>query len=95
MAARQIPPGASAEARAVHELAAALAGRLRVLFTAAAGARPSLTVTASHLPHARGVSVIAREGWFWWPWGERIAPLADVTGAADLVAAQVTARPHG
>ena len=92
---RSIPgvPPAPSDIRAVQELAAELTARhLRVLFAALHSQPPRLTVTASQLPHATGVAVMARDGWFWWPWKEGIAPVAEVAKAADLVAAKVTER---
>ena len=36
---------------------------------------------------------MAEAGWFWWPWADRIAPVTDVSTAADRVARVLSARP--
>ena len=75
---------------AVRALARELGSRdLRVLFTALQTRPPKVTVTASFDPHAVGVSISARDGWYWWPWAERIAPADDIQKAAALIEASM------
>ena len=46
---------------------------------------PSLAVTN---PRAAMLAetVITGTGWFWWPWGVRIAPVSDAAAAAGIIA---------
>lgn len=39
-------------------------------------------------PQARVLSerLLARDGWYWWPWAERLAETGDVTSAAARIA---------
>lgn len=73
-------------AAALEKLAAELAARgYRTPSLSPHGRPPALTVTnpaASMLTE----TVMAEGGWFWWPWAERIAPVADVAAAAERVA---------
>ena len=45
---------------------------------------PSLSVTN---PQATALSedVVAGDGWLWWSWAERLAPVTDISGAADAI----------
>src|SRR6266851_651657 len=60
--------------------------------TAADGRPPSLAVTN---PHAAMLAetVLADATSFWWPWADRIAAVADVTTAADVIARVLAAVP--
>jgi hypothetical protein len=40
-------------------------------------------------------TVITGAEWFWWPWGDRIGPVADVAAAAGRVAAVLRAASDG
>jgi len=46
---------------------------------------PSLVVTN---PQAAMLGDTIRTGteWFWWPWGDRIAPVSDAAAAAGIIA---------
>jgi hypothetical protein len=39
--------------------------------------------------------VVAYAAWFWWPWADRIAPAADVSDAADMIARLLATAPEG
>ncbi|HUY48034.1 MAG TPA: hypothetical protein VMV92_20295 [Streptosporangiaceae bacterium] len=75
-----------AEITALEKLAAELAARgfEARLFTPQARL-PSLTV-ASPQAALLAETVITGAGWFWWPWGDRIAPVSDAAAAAGIVA---------
>jgi hypothetical protein len=51
---------------------------------------PSLAVTN---PQALALSetVVASEDWYWWSWAEKIAPVADVSEAAGVIARVLSA----
>lgn len=49
------------------------------------GRRPSLAVRNPAAP-ILAEDVLADAECYWWPWAERIAPVADLTAAADRVA---------
>ncbi|MQY02874.1 hypothetical protein [Actinomadura macrotermitis] len=73
----------------LEELGAELARRgMRVRVTQPRGQAPSLHVTNPDAS-ALAENILAEEGadgwWYWWSWAERVAPAADVAGAADLV----------
>lgn len=46
--------------------------------------RPSLAVRNPAVPYL-AEKVMAEAGWFWWSWADRIAPVADISVAADRV----------
>jgi hypothetical protein len=48
------------------------------------GREPWLAVRNPQVPML-AETVLAQAEWFWWPWADRIAPAADVPGAADQV----------
>jgi hypothetical protein len=50
-----------------------------------AGRGQSLAVRNPRAPML-SETVTADAGWFWWPWADRISPVADVVAAADRVA---------
>ncbi len=80
---------------ALEKLAAELDARGYVvqLITPADG-WPSLAVR-----HPRMVmlseTVMAEADWFWWPWGDRIAPEAEVPTAADVIIRVLALAPKG
>jgi hypothetical protein len=78
------PPGAGPNA-ALDKLAAELNGGDYVAGVVAhAGRRPYVHVRNRHA----GVlteNIYAGEGWFWFGWAERIAPVTDVAAAAEIV----------
>ena len=46
---------------------------------------PSLAITNPQVT-ALSETVVAGDNWFWWSWAERVAPVADVGGAAGVIA---------
>ncbi len=88
----QPAPGSGQDA-ALDKLAAELCARgYEARLTAADGRPPSLAVTN---PHAAMLAetVLADATSFWWPWADRIAAVADVTTAADVIARVLAAVP--
>jgi len=72
-------------AMALEKLAAELAARgYRTPALSARGRPPSLTVANPAVPMLTE-TVMIEGGWYWWPWADRIAPLGDVTAAADRI----------
>jgi hypothetical protein len=70
---------------ALEKLAAELGARgFQARLLAPEGRVPSLSVIN---PQATALSenVVAGEGWLWWSWAERIAPVTDVSGAAAAI----------
>jgi hypothetical protein len=57
----------------------------------AGGSAPWLLVSNSAIRNC-GAVVVAWNHSFWWPWGDQISAIGDVTGAADVVAATLTTR---
>ncbi|HEY4853814.1 MAG TPA: hypothetical protein VII22_23765 [Streptosporangiaceae bacterium] len=51
---------------------------------------PSLAITN---PQATALSetVIVGEDWYWWSWGEKVAPVAEVSEAAGVIARVLSA----
>jgi hypothetical protein len=39
--------------------------------------------------------IVAQDGWYWWPWAERMVETGDVTGAAERVARVLHASGEG
>ncbi len=79
------------ETAALEKLAAELTARgYRAHMITAGGGPPSLAVTN---PQAAMLAetVLADAEWFWWPWADRIAPMADVPAAAARVASVLRA----
>jgi hypothetical protein len=75
----------------LEKLAAELTGRgFETRLAVPQGHVPSLAVTN---PQATALSetVVAGEDWFWWSWAERVAPVADVTEAASMIARVLSA----
>jgi hypothetical protein len=69
----------------LEKLAAELNARgFETRLLATASRVPSLSVTN---PQATALSedVIAGNGWLWWSWAERLAPVTDISGAADAI----------
>jgi hypothetical protein len=69
-----------------------------------AASRPRLITPDGHPPSlaisnpeavALSETVMADAGWFWWPWADRIAGVADVPAAADLIARVLATAPGG
>jgi GNAT superfamily N-acetyltransferase len=89
------PSPATGQDAALEELAAALqALGYEARLTAPQGGLPSLAVTS---PHSAVLTerVMADATSFWWPWADRIAGVADVAGAADVIARVLAAVPGG
>jgi hypothetical protein len=85
-------PGSGQDA-ALDKLAAELRVRgYHAHLIVPAGRPPSLAVTN---PRATMLAetVMADTTSFWWPWADRIAAVADVAGAADVIARVLAAVP--
>jgi len=81
------------QSAALEKLAAELRVRgYEAQLIAPDGQAPSLAVTN---PHAAMLAetVLADATSFWWPWADRIAAVADVTTAADVIARVLAAVP--
>ena len=79
-------PEGESPAAALEKLAAELAARgYRLPSLSPHGRPPSLTV-ANPAASMLSESVLVEGGWFWWPWADRIAPVGDITTAAERVA---------
>ena len=78
---------------ALERLAAALEGTGFATIVEG-GRRPTLTVTNRHAAMLTE-SVFVQDGWLWWSWAERLAPIGDVPGAARKLATalRTVARP--
>jgi hypothetical protein len=77
--------GPEAGTAALEKLGAELGGRgFQTRLMTPDGQMPSLQVTNPQVT-ALSESVVVGEGWFWWSWAERIAPVGDVSGAAEAV----------
>lgn len=77
---------------ALESLAAAL-DSTRYAVTFQSGRRPHLTITnrrASMLTE----SVYVQDGWYWWAWGDKLAPASDPARAAQKVAAVLCLIPE-
>ena len=46
--------------------------------------RPHLAIT-NRAHKALTENIYAAEGWFWWGWAERIAPVTEITQAAGVI----------
>ena len=69
----------------LEKLAVVLSARgFETRLLAAQGRVPSLSVTN---PQATALNedVVAGDGWLWWSWAERLAPVTDIRGAADAI----------
>jgi hypothetical protein len=89
---RQPAPGGGQDA-ALDKLAAEFRVRgYEARLTAADGGPPSLVVSN---PQAAMLAetVMADATSFWWPWADRIAGVADVATAADVIARVLAAVP--
>ncbi|HUY47378.1 MAG TPA: hypothetical protein VMV92_16870 [Streptosporangiaceae bacterium] len=53
---------------------------------------PSLAVANSEAAML-AESVVTGTDFYWWPWGQKIAPITDVTAAADIVARVLAPAP--
>jgi hypothetical protein len=87
-------PGSDQPA-ALEKLAAELRARgYEAQLIAPDGRPPSLAVNN---PEAAVLAetVMADATSFWWPWADRIAGVADVAGAADVIARVLAAVPGG
>jgi hypothetical protein len=81
------------QSAALEKLAAELRVRgYEARLIAPGGGPPSLAVTN---PHAAVLAetVMADATSFWWPWADRIAGVADVGAAADVIARVLAAVP--
>jgi len=80
-------PGVPATVAALERLAAAISpGEFAITLTTGTGRRPRLTVCSRSGSAAEDVYADGN-GWFWWPWAERIAGTADPLTAAYRVSA--------
>jgi hypothetical protein len=89
------PAPGSGQNAALGKLATELHARgYQAHLIAPAGRPPSLAVTN---PQATVLAetVMADATSFWWPWADRIAGVADVAGAADVIARVLAAGPGG
>jgi len=69
----------------LEKLAAELdSQRYAVSVVTSAGRRPHLAVT-NRAAAVLTENIYAAEGWYWWGWAERIAPVADLAAAAAVV----------
>jgi hypothetical protein len=90
---RPHPAPGSGQDAALDKLAAELRVRgYQAHLIAPDGRPPSLAVTN---PQATVLAetVMADATSFWWPWADRIAGVADVAGAADVIARVLAAVP--
>ena len=90
---RPHPAPGSGQDAALDKLAAELRVRgYQAHLIAPAGRPPSLAVSN---PQATVLAetVMADATSFWWPWADRIAGVADVAGAADVIARVLAAVP--
>jgi hypothetical protein len=79
----------------LEELAAELAARgFQTRLTAPEGRVPSFAVTNREAVMLTE-TVLADATSFWWPWADRIAGVADVAAAADVIARVLAAGPGG
>jgi hypothetical protein len=83
------PDGAAELGQLATVISGAAGGVYEAVVSAPAGGRPRLRVRNRAAPVlVEDVFCAAGPGgewWFWWGWAERIAPAADVAGAAGLV----------
>jgi hypothetical protein len=80
-----------ADVTALEKLAAELTGRgFETRATFPEGRVPSLLVIN---PQASALTetVVASADWFWWSWAEKVAPVADVSEAAGVIARVLSA----
>ena len=80
-------------AAALEKLAAELAARGFATPALSRHGRPASLTVANPAASMLTETVMAEAGWFWWPWADRIAPVTDVSTAADRVARVLSARP--
>ncbi|SRR6266536_2078911 len=59
-------------------------GDYEARLVATTGSRPHLRVRNRHAGVLRE-NIYAGDGWFWFGWAERVAPVTDVTGAARKI----------
>lgn len=81
------PPehAAAAAVDALERLTAELDPRaFATTLAAGEGTVPHLRVSTRNAQLAE--DICARDGWFWWSWQERLAPLTEVSAAAAKVA---------
>jgi hypothetical protein len=80
-----------ADVTSLEKLAAELRARgFETRLAVPQGHVPSLSVIN---PQATALSetVVAGEDWFWWSWAEKVAPVADVSEAAGVIARVLSA----
>jgi hypothetical protein len=80
-----------AEITVLEKLAAELASLgFETRLAVPQGHVPSLAITN---PQATALSetVVAGEDWFWWSWAEKVAPVADASEAAGVIARVLSA----
>jgi hypothetical protein len=71
---------------ALERLAAALPSQTyATMLTCGTGRQPALCIVNRDGPRLAG-DVYAEDGWFWWPWAERIGQTGDPVIAAAMVA---------
>lgn len=77
---------------ALERLAAALPGEVyATTLTCGQGWPPHLAVAHRELRLTEGI--YAQDGWYWWGWAERIAPITDPDTAARKVTSRLRAAP--
>jgi S-adenosyl methyltransferase len=86
------PAEHTAAVNALERLAAELdPGVFATTLVAGEGKVACLSVASRHAGLAE--DVCARDGWFWWSWAERLAPVTEVSAAAAKVAAVLRLLP--
>jgi len=79
---------------ALERLAAALDSRdYATTLLTSHGQTPRLTVV-SRLTTALAEDIYAGNGWYWWSWAEKLAPIADVPAAARKIATVLRTIPE-
>lgn len=79
------PSATDAEVTALETLAAALnPDDVVTTLVSGEGRVPHLSVVSRHAQI--GEDIYAADGYFWWPWAERLVPLHDVPQAARKIA---------
>jgi hypothetical protein len=84
-----------ADVTALEKLAAELHSRgYEARITTPDGRQPRLTVT-NPAAVILAETVLADAGWYWWPWADRIAAMAEVSTAADVITRVLAVLPGG
>jgi hypothetical protein len=78
---------------ALEKLAAELSARGFTARLITPGGRPPSLAISNPEAAALSETVMADAGWFWWPWADRIAGVADVLAAAEMIARVLATAP--